>query len=98
MCIRDRLIALENSRTFAATHSVIAELQTVDAWTAEEREALLEIALDNSQVYYILQDGDVSAFYRRLLQDVQPLSANAKAVREVLEQGEGCLLYTSRCV
>ena len=85
----DLLIALENSRTFAATHSVIAELQTVDAWTAEEREALLEIALDNSQVYYILQDGDVSAFYRRLLQDVQPLSANAKAVREVLEQGEG---------
>lgn len=85
----DLLIALENSRTFATTHSVIAELQTVDAWTPEEREALLETALKNSQVYYILRDSDLSAFYRRLLGGAQPLSANAEAVREVLEQGEG---------
>nr|WP_325304349.1 haloacid dehalogenase-like hydrolase [uncultured Dysosmobacter sp.] len=85
----DLLIALENSRTFATTHSVIAELQTVDAWTPEERETLLETALKNSQVYYILRDSDLSAFYRRLLGEVQPLSANAEAVREVLEQGEG---------
>ena len=85
----DLLIALENSRTFATTHSVIAELQTVDAWTPEERETLLETALKNSQVYYILRDSDLSAFYCRLLGGVQPLSANAEAVREVLEQGEG---------
>lgn len=85
----DLLIALENSRTFATTHSVIAELQTVDTWTPEEREALLETALKNSQVYYILRDSDLSAFYRRLLVGAQPLSANAEAVREVLEQGEG---------
>lgn len=85
----DLLIALENSRTFATTHSVIAELQTVDTWTPEEREALLETALKNSQVYYILRDSDLSAFYRRLLGEVHPLSANAEAVREVLEQGEG---------
>lgn len=85
----DLLIALENSRTFATTHSVIAELQTVDAWTLEERETLLETALKNSQVYYILRDSDLSTFYRRLLGGAQPLSANAEAVREVLEQGEG---------
>ena len=85
----DLLIALENSRTFATTHSVIAELQTVDALTLEERETLLETALKNSQVYYILRDSDLSTFYRRLLGGAQPLSANAEAVREVLEQGEG---------
>jgi 2-hydroxy-3-keto-5-methylthiopentenyl-1-phosphate phosphatase len=85
----DLLIALENSRTFATTHSVIAQLQTVDAWTPQERETLLETALKNSQVYYILRDSDLAAFYRRLLRGVQPLSANAEAVREVLEQGEG---------
>lgn len=61
----------------------------MDAWTLEERETLLETALKNSQVYYILRDSDLSTFYRRLLGGAQPLSANAEAVREVLEQGEG---------
>ena len=62
----DLLISLENSGSFATTHSLISELQEIDDWSYEEKEILFQIALDNSQVRYILRDLDVETFYRKL--------------------------------
>lgn len=81
----DLLIALESSRSFSGTHAVVDELERIGAWTAEEREALFEIALKNGQVRYILGDADVKAFFTKLLRECKTLSEKAKAVQECIE-------------
>ena len=37
-------------------------MRRIDTWTQEEREAIFEIALSNSQVRYIIGDLDVKCF------------------------------------
>lgn len=81
----DLLIALENSRSFARTHSVIAELQKCSQWTDDEKEALFAMAIENSQVHYILGDLDVKSFYQDLLRSMKTLTPNAKAVKAAIE-------------
>lgn len=84
----DLIIALENSRSFARTHTIISELQTQRSWTAEEKELLFDIALKNSQVYYILGDIDIKAFYKKLLKNTKVLTENGQAVKDTLENAD----------
>lgn len=67
----DLLIALENSDTFKRTHSVISDLKKIDDWTMEEQIRLIKIALDNSQIRYLLGDYDVKRFYENLLDNME---------------------------
>ena len=62
----DLLIKLENSRSFATTHAVIEKMRQITVWTKDETESLFTIAVNNSQVFYILGDMDVKAFYQKL--------------------------------
>ena len=78
------LIALESSRSFAGTHSVIKELRQYTHWTAEEKELLFKIAVENSQVLYVLGDLDVKEFYKRLLHNMKKLTENAHKVKDAL--------------
>ena len=82
------LIALESSRSFARTHEMIEKLSKYSSWSPEEREVLFRIALDNSQVMYIINDTDVKLFYSRILRGVKRRSENAEKVREMLEGEE----------
>lgn len=67
----DLIIALENSGTFKRTHSVISDLKKIDDWTMEEQIRLIKIALDNSQIRYLLGDYDVKRFYENLLDNME---------------------------
>lgn len=80
----DLLIELENSGSFAATHLVIRKLQKVNSWTNEQKDTLFEIALRNSQIFYILGDTDVSRFYQGLLKGMKNLSEAAQKVKEAV--------------
>ena len=80
----DLIIELENSSSFAGTHSVISKLQKIDSWTNEQKDTLFEIALRNSQVLYILGDTDVSRFYQKLLKSTKSLSEAAQKIRDVI--------------
>lgn len=72
---------LASSFSFAHTHSAIALLQQFqEALSPSEREALLEIALSNSQVGGIMSDGDVQSFYSEL-RSKMPWFGNAVADR-----------------
>lgn len=62
----DLIMALENSRSFATTHMIIKEMQQQENWSDENKEALLKIACENSQVSCILTDKDVKRFYKKL--------------------------------
>lgn len=84
----DLLISLENSGSFATTHSLISELQEINDWSYEEKEIFFQIALDNSQVRYILRDLDVETFYKKLLKSMKTMTSNAQAVKDILESDD----------
>ncbi len=84
----DFLNALDNSRSFATTHTVIANLNQFTTWAPEEREALFSVAVKNSQVWCILKDKDVKRFYADLLSGAETLSENALAVKAEIEKAE----------
>ena len=82
----DLLIKLENSRSFATTHAVIEKMRQITVWTKDETENLFTIAVNNSQVFYILGDMDVKAFYQRLLNGCKVPSENAENVKARIEE------------
>lgn len=82
----DLLIKLENSRSFATTHAVIEKMRQITVWTKDETENLFTIAVNNSQVFYILGDMDVKAFYQKLLNGCKVLSENAEKIKARIEE------------
>lgn len=82
----DLIVALENSRNFATTHTVIAQLMKVKKWDSYEKEELFSVAIKNGQVFSILKDEDVKLFYRNLLKDLNTLSENAQEVKKRLDE------------
>ena len=81
----DLLIALENSRSFARTHEIVKKLSRHITWSHEETEQLCYIAVNNSQVKYIIGDADVKQFYSRVLKNAGRLTEAMAAVKEMLE-------------
>lgn len=84
----DLLIALDNSRSFASTHTLISELQEIDNWSFDEKEILFQIALSNSQVRYILCDLDVKTFYKKLIESMKIVTPDAQEVKNVIESDD----------
>lgn len=86
---KERLIlALENSASFANTHTVISELAKYDNWTEEQAKSIFRIGVTNTQVNWILTDYDVADFYTNLLMKFVIDDENAESVREELESVE----------
>lgn len=82
----DLLIKLENSRSFATTHAVIEKMRQITVWTKDETENLFTIAVNNSQVFYILGDMGVKAFYQKLLNGCKVPSENAEKIKARIEE------------
>lgn len=80
----DLIIELENSGSFAGTHSVISKLLKISSWTNDQKNDLCEIALRNSQILYILSDPDISRFYKGLLKNMKNLSEAAQKIKEAI--------------
>ncbi len=81
----DLLIALKTSRSFARTHEIVKKLSRHVTWSHEETEQLCYIAVNNSQVKYIIGDADVKQFYSRVLKNAGRLTEAMAAVKEMLE-------------
>ena len=66
--LKNNLIAnLVNSRSYAATHTAISQLNEVDSWNEEQLRNLYEAACNNGQVQTIILDSDVRLFFATLL-------------------------------
>lgn len=63
----DLIIALDSSANFATTHEIMLELNSVNNWTDEEIDKLLDIAIHNHPVRYLLNDKDVNKFYKKII-------------------------------
>lgn len=72
---------LEDSASFANTHSVIEQLLEVKEWSDKQIRKLLKIGLENNQVTYILNDKDVKKFYSSICEDNN--SDEARSIRDV---------------
>lgn len=79
------ILSLNGSGSFASTHAIIKELFSVEEWDADECEMLVDIALNNTQVSYILNDTDVKTFYKTIIHKVQPPTAKTKEIESLFE-------------
>lgn len=66
----DLINSLESSGSFKNTHAIVEKLSKYTIWKSEEIEDLLEIALENTQVWHILNDLDIKKFYNQLIKQV----------------------------
>lgn len=73
---------LEDSINFSSTHEIIAQLSQITQWSQHEKKKLLEIALKNTQVKYILKDSDVRSFYEKITEDYK--GEEADKVKEII--------------
>ena len=77
---KDSVISsLESSYSFTSTHTVIAELNKYDAFNKTQANDLCKIAIENSQVNWILEDEDIKNFYMKVFK----FCGNTKYVREL---------------
>lgn len=60
------ILDLENSQSFKQTHSIISKLKAIRHWTEDEKQQLRDIAKENNQVAYVMNDYDVAEFYNSL--------------------------------
>ena len=74
--------ALGHSPTFKNTHLLIAQLNGFTDWTEQQKDALIEAALYNFQVSYIIKDTDIAEFYNKLIERYNSESANE--LRQIL--------------
>ncbi|MBE5926547.1 MAG: haloacid dehalogenase-like hydrolase [Lachnospiraceae bacterium] len=81
----DLIIALENSNSFANTHTIIKSLNSFTNWSNSELEMLMNIAIENTQVFCILKDYDVRMFYKRLLKSISCSTINTRKVKEIVD-------------
>ena len=61
-------------------------MRQITVWTKDETENLFTIAVNNSQVFYILGDMDVKAFYQKLLNGCKVPSENAEKIKARIEE------------
>jgi len=78
------IVALESSKSYANTHTVISNLEGINDWTKDEIEELFEVARSNGQISYIIADSDVKAFYKKLLKNgnCNKSTENANFIKE----------------
>ena len=81
---QDLINALEDSESFKNTHAVIAALSEFTGWSEKQKGKLLNIALDNTQVEYILKDEDVYNFYKKICDGEN--CAEAEEVLKIMEK------------
>lgn len=84
--IKNELIdALDESRNFKTTHAIVKDLKKQDNWTESQIDKLINIALNNHPVRYILTDADVKKFYKMIIEKAEIESEEIKKVKELLK-------------
>lgn len=80
----DLILSLSGSGSFSTTHTIIKELSTINKWEPDEIDMLLDIALSNNQVGYILNDSDIKSFYKSVISQLQEPTEKSKIIENWL--------------
>lgn len=81
----DAILSLSRSGSFATTHTVIKKLNEFDDWDEEDVDMLLDIAIKNTQVRYIINDLDVKAFYLSIIKRAAANNEKAQNVKDEIK-------------
>lgn len=85
--VKNNLIAnLVNSRSYAATHTAISQLNEVGVWNEEQLKVLYEAACKNGQVRTIISDSDVHLFYATLMKKYSFRNDDARCIEKLLNR------------
>lgn len=79
---RNLIISLSESKNFQTTHTLMKELLEISDWTQDEINILLDIALKNHPVRYIINDSDIKLFYKQLISRLDDETDNAKKLKD----------------
>lgn len=79
------IMSLAGSSNFATTHAVIKKLVEVENWEAQDCEKLIDIALENTQVRFILNDNDVKKFYKKIIEKIGMPTEKVKELKECFD-------------
>lgn len=82
----DLILSLNGSGSFSTTHTIIKDLILIEKWEPDEIEMLLEIALKNNQVGFILNDIDVKEFYKSIIKQLPNASENSIKIESLMER------------
>ena len=74
------IMSLNGSSSFATTHIIIEKLESYEEWDEEEKYMLIDVALKNTQVRYILNDIDVKRFYKAILKTLPEENEKVKQI------------------
>ncbi|OQA84675.1 MAG: haloacid dehalogenase-like hydrolase [Bacteroidetes bacterium ADurb.Bin234] len=77
----DLINQLESSSSFMNTHKIIKLLESRNNWSKMQKDKLMNIALTNNQVRYILTDDDVKAFFTIIID-----KDNCKIAKEIRKE------------
>lgn len=80
------IISLDGSKNFVTTHEIVKDLLDINSWTDDEIEMLLDIALNNHPVRYLLNDIDVKLFYRQVIGMLKTKTDKAKQVEKYFDE------------
>ncbi len=80
------IISLDGSKNFVTTHEIVKDLLDINGWTDDEIEMLLDIALNNHPVRYLLNDIDVKLFYRQVIGMLKTKTDKAKQVEKYFDE------------
>ncbi len=81
----DLILSLNGSGSFSTTHTIIKELILIEKWEPDEIEMLIEIALRNNQVGFILNDIDVKGFYKSIIKQLPNTSESSEKISKLFE-------------
>ena len=82
----DLIIALDGSKSFETTHLIMSDLLAIESWEEEEIEMLLDIAIRNHPVRYLLNDLDVKSFYRNIIKQLPSSTEKSQKVESFFSE------------
>lgn len=83
--IKEQLInKLEESPSFATTHTIIADMDADLQWSKDEVERICSIAMSNNQVKYVIKDKDITEFLRRIIRKSNAKDKYSAQVSEIV--------------
>lgn len=80
------ILSLDASANFATTHEIMIELLTIENWTSEEIDKLLDIAINNHPVRYLLNDKDVNRFYKKIIKKMTKPNEKSQKVESYFKK------------
>ena len=81
----DLIISLYGSCNFNTTHTIIRKLSKIEGWEPDEIDMLCEIALNNNQVGFIINDHDLKAFYKSLIRQLPEPTEYSRKIEKCFE-------------